>query len=121
MKTDKWKGNEGDSVTDFAGHHFGTIICIALYLTDLTKRKREILSQTSQTLYCMDIWNYDHREGGGREFVPYFTASFCLNILYYVAYGTKNEWGNVCNRFNCITRVTSPAGDGSNPSGAKHV
>lgn len=29
--------------------------------------------------------------------------------------------GYVCNRFNCITRVTSPAGDGSNPSGAKHI
>lgn len=29
--------------------------------------------------------------------------------------------GNVCNRFHCITLVTSSAGDGSNPSGAKHI
>lgn len=28
LKTDKWKGNEDNSVTTFAAHHFGIIICI---------------------------------------------------------------------------------------------
>lgn len=27
-----------------------------------------------------------------KDFVPYFTASFCLDILYYLAYGTENEF-----------------------------
>lgn len=69
------------------------------YLTDWTKRKRKIFV-TSKTLVAQSVflvwWNYESWGMGERErereFVLYFTASFCLNILYYLAYGTENEF-----------------------------
>lgn len=66
------------------------------YLTDWTKRKRKIFV-TSKTLVAQFVllvwWNYESwGMGERRDFVPYFTASLCLNILYYLAYGTENEF-----------------------------
>lgn len=92
LKTDELKANEGVSVTDFAAYHCGIIICIIW----LIEPKGKFLSQTSKTLVAQSVllvwWNYESwGMGERRDFVPYFTASLCLNILYYLAYGTENE------------------------------
>lgn len=93
LKTDELKANEGVSVTDFAAYHCGIIICIIW----LIEPKGKFLSQTLKTLVAQSVllvwWNYESwGMGERRDFVPYFTASLCLNILYYLAYGTENEF-----------------------------
>lgn len=41
----------------------------------------------------MELWILGNGEREReRDFVLYFTASFCLNILYYLAYGTETEF-----------------------------
>lgn len=39
LKTDELKANEGDSVTDFAAHHCGIVICIIWLIEPKEKGK----------------------------------------------------------------------------------
>lgn len=72
------KENEGESVLDFAAHHFGIIVCFFDWLNQ--KKKGIFFTDSGRTVWIaglMELWIMGNVGGGVEIFVPYFfPASF---------------------------------------------